>query len=313
MNNYHCPICESKEYTPIITTYVQMQEDPRRYTFCKCQNCQTIFLSHPPNKSELDEFYGKDYLPYLGPASWGKFQKFVALGQKQIDRKRTARVLKAYPNITNSTRVLDFGCGNPSFLNNLQKQTHAQCVGYDIYSFGWKNMMREFSSLEFIEGEVEKLKLSNKFQIITMWHTLEHEFYPNKILNILHDISSKDAILIIEVPNYNSLTRKIQKEYWAGYHTPRHSVIYTPKTLEYILKNNGWKITNSKSFGTIDSFTIWWLGYFEKRRKTQSLNNIFLQDFFWNFVILKLLLLFIFIWEKFFSFGVMTVVCEKDS
>ena len=146
-----------------------------------------------------------------------------------------------------------------------------------------------------------------------MWHTLEHEFYPNKILNILHDISSKDAILIIEVPNYNSLTRKIQKEYWAGYHTPRHSVIYTPKTLEYILKNNGWKITNSKSFGTIDSFTIWWLGYFEKRRKTQSLNNIFLQDFFWNFVILKLLLLFIFIWEKFFSFGVMTVVCEKDS
>ena len=262
-------------------------------------------------KIEIQEFYNINYLPYLGSKSWGKYQKLVEVGQKRLDKKRVQLILKNSALINKDSALFDFGCGNPSFLTAFRKRTLSYCVGYDICSHGWESKSENYKHLHLYTGELEELKFEKKFDVVTLWHTLEHEFEPNKILPILYKISSENSLLIIEVPNYNSFTRKIQNKYWGGYHTPRHSVIYTQNSLKEILNRFGWKIEKCYKYGTLDSFTLWWLGHFEKLKAKKNYSPISLESYFWNFVLLKIILFPIFIFEKFFNFGVMTVICKK--
>ena len=61
----------------------------------------------------------------------------------------------------------------------------------------------------------------NNFNVITMWHVLEHIYdldgYIKKIKNLLDD----KGVLIIAVPNHNFFDQKFYGQYWAGWDTPQ--------------------------------------------------------------------------------------------
>jgi 2-polyprenyl-3-methyl-5-hydroxy-6-metoxy-1,4-benzoquinol methylase len=289
-----------------------MQKDEKIFYFHQCINCDLIFLFNPPNKHNMDKYYDSNYWPYLGNHSFGKYRKFVNLGQMSIDNKRVNIVIKNCKQIDTNFHTLDFGCGNPTFLNTLQNKTNAHCIGYDVYSHGWENSPSEYKDLNLISGEIEQLESATKFDLITLWHTLEHEFHPNQLIQFFNKVTKEDATIIIEVPNYHSITRKLQHSYWAGYHTPRHSVVFTPNTLIELMKKNGWRLHKLSLFGTLPAFTLWWLGYFDKKMKKKNANIGNLEKYFWNFLILKIILFPFFMFEKFFSYGVMTAVFKKN-
>ena len=78
-----------------------------------------------------------------------------------------------------------------------------------------------------------------------------------------------------------------------------------------MIENYGWKLEKIYQYGTMDSFTLWWLGHFEKSRIKKNKKEIQLEKYFWNYLILKLLLFPFFLFERLFSFGVMTAVFRK--
>ena len=69
------------------------------------------------------------------------------------------------------------------------------------------------------------------FDLITLWHALEHDYVPLETLRRLRSVVRPGGAIVVEVPNYDSLTRRLQGERWAGFHTPRHTAVYTPATL----------------------------------------------------------------------------------
>ena len=208
-----CPLCKHTHSQQILASSVQMQKNDKIFYFHKCLNCFFIFLSNPPNKNEMNEYYGASYLPYLGSNAFGKYHKFVNWGQRTIDKKRAKIVINNCKKIDENFYVLDFGCGKPSFLKTLQIKTNTNCIGYDLYFHGWKNESFEYENINLISGEIKKLSFIKKFNLITLWHTLEHEFQPNNLIHFFNKITTNDATLIVEVPNYNSITRKIQNKY----------------------------------------------------------------------------------------------------
>jgi ubiquinone/menaquinone biosynthesis C-methylase UbiE len=306
-----CPVCSNNQSEFQIATAAHLSNVQQQFEFRKCLFCTTIFLANPPNDSQIKLFYEIDYLPYASSDYWGKYSAFVKLWQKKLDRKRMNLVLKYYKVKNSSTKILDFGCGCPTFLELLKKNMELQCFGYDFSDNGWKNQQERFKQLQLYSGELNQLFDAAPFNIITLWHSLEHHFQPHQLLSSLYNSADSDAILIVEVPNFNSILRKFQKKYWAGYHTPRHSVVYDPNTISNLLLKSGWKIVKIKKYGTLDSFTMWWLGFFEKNREKKtrdlSINAIFL-----HLLLLKILLFPLFMLEKFFGFGVMMVVCKKN-
>ena len=308
-----CPICEFNDSEFVIATPVQMQNSDKLYSFHKCLNCEIIFLNNPPNNEEMSKYYNSDYLPYLGEYSWGKYKKFVKMGQNRIDQKKVKLALKVFKNIDINYNVLDFGCGSPTFLKKLNQKTNANCIGFDINSHGWLNKNEEYTKIELISGSLSKIEFNKKINLVTLWHSLEHDFNPKDLILLLNKITADNALLIIEVPNYNSFTRWTQKKYWGGFHTPRHSVVYTNETIKKMIENLGWTLEKKYQYGTMDSFTLWWLGHFEKMRAQKNKNEIKIEQYFWNYLILKILLFPFFMLERFFSFGIMTAVFRKKN
>lgn len=308
-----CPICAFNKSEFIITTPVQMQNCDKLYEFHRCNSCKTIFLFNPPNNSELSQYYSSEYLPYSAKNSWGKYKYFVNLGQNKIDKKRVKIANKFIKNNNINYNVLDFGCGNPTFLRALNKKKNLTCVGLDINSHGWQNKHSDFKNIKLIAGNINEINFNQKFDLITLWHALEHEFQPRDLILLFNRITNDNATLIVEVPNYHSFTRWFQKKYWGGFHTPRHSIIYTEQTLKRMLESLGWKLEKIYPYGTMDSFTLWWLGYFEKIRIKNSANEMQLEKYFWHYLFLKILSFPFFMFEKFFSFGIMLAIFKKDN
>lgn len=306
-----CLICGHNESKYVIKTPVQMQKSEKLFSFHKCLNCGIVFLFNPPSNEEIGQYYSSNYLPYFDNNSWGKYSIFVKIGQNNIDKKRVSLVLKEIKKNEEEFKVLDFGCGNPTFLKKLKEVTKVSCTGFDINPLGWENKKKDYENINLISGDVSQLNTNTKFNLVTLWHALEHSFYPNELIKLIYKMTTDDATVVIEVPNYNSCTRWAQKKYWAGYHTPRHSVIYTDKTLKQLVENFGWNVEKIYKYGTMDSFTLWWLGHFEKITQKLNKSEIKLENYFWNFLVLKFLLFPIFLFEKFFSFGIMTVVLKK--
>ena len=308
--NNNCPICDSSNSEFFVSSKVQMQNNDSIFSFHKCLNCDSIYLYDPPKEQDLSHFYDENYLPYSSDNIWGKYTNLVKKWQLMLDKRRTNFLLDLNKKFDKETRILDFGCGHPSCLYELEKKTGWKCFGYDFSNNGWIKYKNNFDKINLYSGDFNEIEFKNKFNIITMWHSLEHHFNPKQLLKRLHDISLEESLLIIEVPNFNSLSRKIQKENWAGFHTPRHSVIYSPKSIELLLENSGWKVERILNYGTLDAYIFWWLGEIEK--KNISKNEIkSLEKYFSHFLLFKVLYFPIFLFEKYFSFGLMTIICSK--
>jgi hypothetical protein len=141
-----------------------------------------------------------------------------------------------------------------------------------------------------------------------MWHYFEHEYYPHETLQHLHSITSSQARLIIEVPNYQSYSRIKYGQFWQGWHSPRHTFAFTSKSISGILTKNNWKVEKIYPYGGLDNFTMNWLSRMEQKKIdwTQSFEGKFL--FYTLGLILFLPLRLIYLNR---SMGVMTIVASK--
>lgn len=96
---------------------------------------------------------------------------------------------------------------------------------------------------------LHKGELKNKkFDIVLMRHVFEHIFdLDNFIKRIKKNLKNKDSNLIIEVPNMESLWRKIMKERWPGYFYPFHYYVFSKKFLRDYLSKNDLKVIGEQN------------------------------------------------------------------
>ena len=306
-NAVNCPICKKTESSYYISTSALMHEPNNElYIFNICNNCEAIFLTNPVPPEKLEHYYTDNYLPYRGPAAWGKYSSFVANSQKKIDSNRVIFVKKYLKKNNPNLNVLDVGCGNPSFLELLQQNSKVNCTGIDFSDSGWKG--KNYPNLALKKVAIEDFVPSKQFDIITLWHYLEHDYNPNQTIEKLYDCLKQGGKLIIEVPDYKSIFAKIQKSYWQGWHSPRHISFVTKKSFDHLFQKDKWEIATHLRYGTLDAFTLWWLGRMQKKGVDWSET---MSNHFWMLVLLKVVTSPIFAFEKLFPLGIQILIVEK--
>lgn len=261
-----CPGCGGGSYRTICLSRTQMLQDPTWFRWVTCEGCGLVYLNPPVAESAIGKYY-EDYLPHRGPSAWGMWAGMVAHDQEHIDRARFNTLRKAGP-LSPESSLLDVGCGRPSFLRLANQRAGCRAVGTDVEPSGWAS--GDWSGLELHAGRLEELELRGPFDRITLWHTLEHLYRPVETLRYLRRLATPGAVLIIEVPDHEGLTRRWHGGYWAGYHTPRHLAAYTPATLRSVIERGGWKVTDQYQWGTFDPYLLWWLGRQEQRGRSFS-------------------------------------------
>lgn len=303
----YCPICKTTESTYYISTNALMHEPNNEvYVFNICNYCEAVFLTNPVPHEKLDHYYTDNYLPYRGPASWGKYSSFVANSQKKLDLNRVNFVKKQLKKNDNQLNVLDVGCGNPSFLELLQQNAKVDCTGIDFSDSGWKEKI--YPKLTLKKVAIEDFVPAKQFDVITLWHYLEHDYNPSQTIEKLSACLKKGGKLIIEVPDYKSLTARIQKSHWQGWHSPRHISLATKKSFDFLFQTDKWEIKKHLRYGTLDAFTLWWLG--DMQEKGVDLTGS-MSSHFWMLVFLKVVTAPLFAFEKLFPMGIQIVVVEK--
>jgi 2-polyprenyl-3-methyl-5-hydroxy-6-metoxy-1,4-benzoquinol methylase len=302
-----CLACNSTNFEAFEQTIAMMHQNlPSKYNFDRCNACGLVFLNPRVDETELGQFYTASYLPYRVEEAWGKYASFVKQDQQKIDKARVQRLIN-HTNLSNQSRILDIGCGKPTFLASLRNSIQANLIGLDFSDEGWKNDRDSYHNIDLRTGEIADLGNEKPMDIITMWHYLEHDYQPQQHLKQLLKYSHAHTRLIVEVPNFNSYTRNKFGKHWSGYHTPRHTALYSPKNIELMLKNSGWQVDQILTYGTLNPYTLHWMSRMEQKGIDWSAS---MEPRFIGYVIGMVLNAPLYLLQKYFSMGFMTIIAR---
>ena len=126
-----CLLCGASDDEEVCRSPAQMATTREPYTFVRCRKCAFIRLSPRVSGDRIARFYDETYLPHRGASAWGRHASIVEISLARQDRARVRRV-GALVRLDRSSRVLDVGCGKPTFLRALRDKTGAAGVGVDF-------------------------------------------------------------------------------------------------------------------------------------------------------------------------------------
>src|SRR5262249_4902570 len=135
-------------------------------------------------------------------------------------------------------RLLDFGCGGGSFLQRMHRQGW-RVLGLDTSALTVDTIRRHLN-LPALAGTLPHPDLRpGAFDVITMWHALEHVHAPLAGLREAHRLLAPGGKLLVAVPNIDSLPFRWFGSAWFGLDLPRHLTHFTPGTLQLMLERAG--------------------------------------------------------------------------
>jgi SAM-dependent methyltransferase len=131
--------------------------------------------------------------------------------------------------------VLDVGCGDGKFLWALGP--HWKRTGVDSSDETITLVSSRMPDLRLIQGDVFSESLTGEnFDAITLWHVLEHLPDPRRVMRRVVSLLKPGGVLIISLPNLDSLQARLFRRYWYGFDdVPRHLFHYSKLSLDLLL------------------------------------------------------------------------------
>jgi SAM-dependent methyltransferase len=148
--------------------------------------------------------------------------------------------------------VLDVGCGAGTFLALAAREHGCEVTGVDFKDLSGSPWMKgvEFRCGVFTEQPFE----GRRFDHITMWHFLEHDYEPRRTLAKARELLSEEGRLIIEVPRLDSLTYRLFGCRWPGLQAPQHTALYSYATLRALALREGFEIVDHLPYGAFPPY-----------------------------------------------------------
>lgn len=188
-------------------------------TFQLIHNSEWDYLqTHPqPSADKLPDYYkSEDYISHTNTKR-NLFEK-VYHAVRVVSLKRKLKLINSF-NSSNKN-VLDIGCGTGDFLAEAQKNN------WTITGIEPNDKARAIANSKtgnkIVDTDILKTLPPHSFDVITLWHVLEHLPNLDDHLALLKRLLKKDGTLIIAVPNYKSYDALHYKQFWAAFDVPRH-------------------------------------------------------------------------------------------
>lgn len=260
-----CPICNSTQFSPFLAC-VDNTVSRETFQIVQCNSCGFKFTNPRPDESELGKYYhSEDYVSHSNTK-----KGFINSTYQSVRKYTLLKKLQLISKHYKTGKILDIGCGTGEFLNTC-KNARWETLGIEPDE-GARKMAINNYGLD-VKGEEELERIPNEsFDIISMWHVLEHVPKLNERVEELKRLIKPNGIIIIAVPNCNSLDAKTYKEHWAAYDVPRHLYHFTPKDIEALFHKHG-----MQTFKTLpmifDSFYVSMLSERIKSGKTNIIRS----------------------------------------
>lgn len=216
------------------------------------------FLETLPQPKNLDRYYeSENYISHTDSQKTVFDKIYQFLKNYNIRYK-----LNLLPK--NSKTILDFGCGTGEFLAHAQKR-NLTIFGIEPNPTALKIAQTKLGKDRISSGDI--YSIPEQFDVITLWHVLEHIPHLENFLPTLISKLKPDGKLFIAVPNYQSYDASIYKNHWAAYDVPRHLWHFSPKSMKSLFSDFGMKIEKTYPLW-LDSYYVSLLS--EKYKKSKQ-------------------------------------------
>jgi len=234
MRSAICPICAEPaaefDRRPILR--VQHKDAQLTHRLSECSGCRHVFVSPQPTAEELAPFYGDDYNVFAPDLSEIRIAALIDRAHRE-DRFNHARIVPG-------GRYLDVGCGLGENVAAMQR------LGMDACGVEPSPIAVEKSRALGVRVACGFLRdaqyPSDHFDLVTMYHVLEHIPDPMEVLRECYRIMRNGAELVIGIPNIESLVlRVVGARDWTGF-DPTHIHYFRWTSIEAAVRSAGFAV-----------------------------------------------------------------------
>ncbi len=246
------------------------------FTIVRCEGCGLHYLNPRPTPSEIGRYYPDRYYaptpqkrrteferslkrfsgrvkrwiledfygyPASTPPGWWRSLRKALLWPEQLWRLLRGR--HAIPWIGQG-HLLDVGCGTGANLQTFQEQ------GWDVHGIEISEVAvaqgRERVGDRIHTGTLEDAPFKEEFfDVIVLSHTLEHLFSPVATLVRVQQMLQPEGMVVIAVPNADSLEVRLFGRWWVHWDPPRHLYHFGKETLAKALEKAGFRVARMQT------------------------------------------------------------------
>ncbi len=255
-----CPVCRHEKSFDVMRVQDWLVTG-EWFTLMECPRCSARFIQPFPQAEKLTAYYkSPDYISHTDTHK-GLISRLYHIARKKtlLDKKNLIEIETGLMK----GKVLDVGAGTGHFLHTMKK-TGWMVTGVEpdleAREQAKKNTGIELFPLEMLETFEDK-----SFDVITLWHVLEHIHDLHGIMQQLKRLLTERGKLIAAVPNYLSYDAQYYGKKWAAWDAPRHLYHFTPKTMSHLMADYGFRMY-ARHRMPLDSFYVSLLSEKQKQR-----------------------------------------------
>lgn len=229
-----CPLCEGTHLERALTCVDHYATGEMFYLY-RCRDCGFLFTQDFPVEAEIGRYYATpDYISHSDTKKGAMNSVYHWVRTYMLKRKAALIMREARRK---SGRLLDIGTGTGYFADTMRR------LGWEVEAIEKNEHARAFAKAHFDldvkpDGALKDYE-ADSFDVITLWHVMEHLEPLNEIWDRLKTLLTEKGVLIVAVPNCSSYDAKKYGAYWAAYDVPRHLWHFTPATMQQFGSKHG--------------------------------------------------------------------------
>jgi len=213
-----CLICNGKNLREL--------KNYKKHNLVKCDHCSFIFASDIPTEETLANYYSKysyESAQFLSPSTIQSYNE----------------LLDEFEKYRKTNRILDVGCGAGFFLEQSKKR------GWEVHGTEYSDSAIQLCKRNKIDVKEGQLNPENydriEFDVVTSFEVIEHINNPIEETGNIFGILRKGGLFYCTTPNFNSIERQCLKDKYNIISYPEHLSYYTPKSLGFLLTQQGFE------------------------------------------------------------------------
>ena len=232
-----CPLCGSDALTPFLKS-CDYSKSKQYFDLIRCTACGFVMTQDAPDAESMGTYYHfEDYVSHSDTQQGLFFRLYHAVRTWMLSRKR--RLIQRH---VRGGALLDIGCATGYFLAHMKDRGWTvQGVEPDENA---RRMATEQFGLDVISQTDWAQHGAGSFDVITLWHVLEHVQDLEGEISRIHHALKDDGLLVVALPNPKSVDAALYQSTWAAYDVPRHLWHFSTDNIETLMTQHGFQMVS---------------------------------------------------------------------
>lgn len=240
-----CPYCSGPSRFFVASTDRNRHTTDVVFSYYQCRDCGLVFMD--PIPADLTPFYAGGYQTI--PES---------LSDLRIIAERERYRMKPILKLKSGGKLLEIGPWMGIFSCNAKDAGFdVTAIEMDRYCADFLNRVVGVRAVQSSDPVQALDQLQEKFDVIALWHSLEHLTSPWRVIEKAAQSLAPGGILVVAIPNIGSYQYSVLKAAWKHLDAPRHLYFYPVASLTRLCQECGLSALETTTADELSRILSW--------------------------------------------------------